>query len=205
MKVFGIGLNKTGTTSLGKALEHLGFNRHISCDWTLTEYWRDKNWPALFEVARQNNNFEDWPWPLLYRELFFEFPEARFILTQRQSAAIWYESLCKHALRSGPTEYRRLIYGHYMPQAHEQKHLDFYHQHNKGVIDFFQTHAPEKLLVVCWENGDGWAPLCRFLEKPVPELPFPFLNRAGEPVMQKKGTSGLVKRGWDWWWGRNRK
>lgn len=29
MKVFGIGLNKTGTTTLGKAIEILGFKNHI--------------------------------------------------------------------------------------------------------------------------------------------------------------------------------
>jgi hypothetical protein len=27
-----------------------------------------------------------------------------------------------------------------------------------------------------WEIGDGWGPLCEFLGKPVPEVPFPHAN-----------------------------
>ncbi|MFY0608665.1 MAG: hypothetical protein JXR10_18245 [Cyclobacteriaceae bacterium] len=33
MKIFGIGLNKTGTTSLGQALEILGYKKHLQTDW----------------------------------------------------------------------------------------------------------------------------------------------------------------------------
>jgi hypothetical protein len=37
---------------------------------------------------------------------------------------------------------------------------------------------PERLLV--FELGDGWEPLCRFLGKPVPEIPFPQTNTTEE-------------------------
>jgi len=32
------------------------------------------------------------------------------------------------------------------------------------------------LLVVCWENGDGWDKLCSFLNKRKPDEPFPHLR-----------------------------
>ncbi len=34
--------------------------------------------------------------------------------------------------------------------------------------------SPDRLLV--WSVGDGWEPLCRFLEVDVPDTPFPRLN-----------------------------
>lgn len=36
--------------------------------------------------------------------------------------------------------------------------------------------AKEKLLE--WGVEDGWEPLCKFLDKPVPDIPFPQTNNA---------------------------
>ena len=42
--------------------------------------------------------------------------------------------------------------------------IDCYEKHNQEVID----HVPaEKLLV--YRPGDGWEPLCEFLQQPIPE------------------------------------
>jgi len=178
MKVFGIGLNKTGTTSLGKALEILGFEKHQSCNLDLTKEWAANNLKAILSIAEKNNNFEDWPWPLVYKEIYKEFKDAKFILTKRSSADKWYESLCKHSLETGPTEFRKLIYGHYMPHDFKEEHVNFYNQHNKEVISFFNQNAPEKLLVISFEEGKNWEKLCSFLKKDVPEVEFPLLNKS---------------------------
>jgi hypothetical protein len=45
------------------------------------------------------------------------------------------------------------------------------------VIDYF-ADKPDKLLVICWENKDGWNKLCDFLNKSVPKVPFPHLNKS---------------------------
>jgi len=37
-----------------------------------------------------------------------------------------------------------------------------------------ETVPSDRLLV--WSVGDGWEPLCDFLELPVPDTPFPHLN-----------------------------
>ena len=37
---------------------------------------------------------------------------------------------------------------------------------------------PKQLLV--FEVKEGWAPLCKFLQLPVPDIPFPNINDAGE-------------------------
>lgn len=176
MKIFGVGLNKTGTTSLGRALEILGFKGHASADLGLTKMWKDGNLSQIFEVAEQNEIFEDWPWPLLYRELEAKFPEAKFILTIRKSPEIWYDSLCKHSLKTGPTDFRKLIYGSYMPQGLKNEHISFYNGHIREVTSYFQERRKNDFVKLCFEDGDGWDVLCPFLGIKKPNSTFPKLN-----------------------------
>lgn len=65
-KVFGIGLNKTGTTTLGTCLEGLGHD-HVSCRPDLLADWRAGRKDAVFAVTDAHQSFEDWPWPLWHR------------------------------------------------------------------------------------------------------------------------------------------
>lgn len=178
MRVFGIGLNKTGTSSLGKALEILGFRKHKGCDWELTRQWSENEISRILEVANENNNFEDWPWPLVYKEVFTKFPDSKFILTLRDSPDSWYKSLCKHALRTGPTEFRKRIYGYYMPHDFRDEHIQFYNEHKKQVISFFNEHAPENLLVISFSDGGNWNKLCKFLDVEIPKKRFPVVNKS---------------------------
>jgi len=54
--------------------------------------------------------------------------------------------------------------------------IDVFNRHNDRVR---QLVAPGQLLV--YEVREGWEPLCKFLEKPVPNgKPFPHLNDAAE-------------------------
>lgn len=178
MKVFGIGLNKTGTKSLGAALKILGYKDHISCNYSLTKAWHENKTHSIIAEAQKYNNFEDWPWPLIYQELYSSFEDAKFVLTKRATDEIWYNSLCKHSLRTGPTEFRKLIYGHYMPQDFKEDHISFYNKHNQEVIEFFEEKNPKKLLVISFEKCNSWEILCNFLNKEIPEVEFPFLNRS---------------------------
>ena len=178
MRVFGIGLNKTGTSTLSRALWHLGFDKVYGYDLDLTRLFFSGKKEQIIRIAREGNNFQDWPWPLLYKELYEYFPKAKFVLTRRVSSKVWFESLCKHALLTGPTEARKLIYDHYMPHEFQQAHLEFYEKHNEDVSCFFKNVAPQNFLVVCWEEGDAWEKLCHFLNKPTPRIGFPHLNKA---------------------------
>jgi len=174
MKIFGIGLNKTGTKTLGVCLQHLSY-RHVTYNLEYLRAFSQGDLNFLCETIKQYDSCEDWPWPLMFELLDEKFPEGKFILTQRQTPAIWFESLCKHAERTGPTEARRLVYGYEMPHHHRQHHIDFYNTHNRKVMDYFKNR-PEKLLAVCWENGEGWAELCQFINQPHPHIPFPHIK-----------------------------
>ncbi len=176
MKVVGIGLNKTGTKSLRGCLLHWGYN-HFTFDLDSFHQYQRGDYDALWQTMRTHDSFEDWPWPLLYREIDAEFPGTKFILTVRKNPKVWFASLCKMAVRLGPlTDYEQHIYGYAMPHGHKDEHIQFYEAHNQAVEAHFKDR-PEQLLKVCWENGDGWQELADFLGKPVPDQPFPHINK----------------------------
>ena len=176
MKIVGIGLNKTGTKTLGACMRYWGF-KHISCNTKAFDHWRAGDYRRLMNRIRRFDSFEDWPWPLIFREIDAEFPGSKFILTRRADADTWFNSLCEHAKRTGPTDFRKYIYGHAMPQAHRAEHINFYENHLRTVRDYFRGR-PDDLLEVCWEKGDGWAELSQFLGFEKPDLPFPHENKS---------------------------
>lgn len=189
-KIFCIGLNKTGTTSIGDALSRLGYNRSgwdPNHSGNLTMRWHEnKITPLLHKKLMSADAFEDLPWPLYYEFLDTICPNAKFILTVRESPEMWLESMRKHIarqLRTSSIEGDRgwvghfLIYGSYNPQADADKYLKVYNEHNAGIRARF-AGRPGKLLEMCFENRDGWEVLCDFLNVPVPDAPFPHSNAA---------------------------
>lgn len=179
-KVFGLGLNKTGTSSLKVALRRLGYE-HFRRQGRMAHAYFERDWDALFKVTDDFESFEDWPWPLMYRELFARYGDsARYILTTRKSPGVWVESLKKHAVatKSGGI-IRKNIYGYRYPHGVEAAHMAFYEAHNAAVRAFFAEHAPHLFLEVCWENGDGWPELCDFLLEPRRGKQFPHANKEG--------------------------
>jgi hypothetical protein len=174
MKIIGVGLNKTGTTTLGMCLKHWKL-RHTTWSNEAFDYWLAKDYSNLFRFMENFDCFEDWPWPLLYKEIDRRFPDAKFILTRRKSSEAWYRSLCKHAERTGPTRFRKHIYGSEMPHDTPAKHIAFYEKHNQSVREYF-AERPEKLLEVCWEEGHGWNELANFLGYDAPNMPMPHAN-----------------------------
>jgi len=169
-------LNKTGTKTLGQCMSVLGY-KNKSYDLELLRDYSQGDYLRMIEVSKMYDSFEDWPWPLLYREFENQYPEAKFILTTRIDVNTWFKSLCMHAERTGRTEARKIVYGYFMPQENPEHHIAFYNSYNQRVVEYFSA-KPGKLLTICWEKGDGWEKLCSFLDLPVPTIPFPHLNKA---------------------------
>lgn len=173
MKVFGIGLNKTGTTTLGDAFRLMGL-RHVSTRPPLLKDWVEGRRDRVWAVVDDHDSFEDWPWPFVYEEAFERYEDARFVLTLRESPEAWLKSLKKHSLRTPPFRHcRKLAYGYDYPFGNEAAHLDFYRRHTEAVTDFFASRAQDRLLTVSWEDGAGWDELCAFTGLPKPDVPFP--------------------------------
>lgn len=178
-KLFGIGLSKTGTSSLREALVLLGY-RVLGPSKRLLREVRSGDLRGVIACAQEYDAFEDFPYPLVFRELHRHYGRhARFVLTRRRTADVWYDSLCDHARTSRLFSSQRLTYGHYRPFGRKPQYVSFYERHNQAVRDYFSAHdAADLLLEVCWDEGDGWNELCGFLDIPAPEFLFPRANRS---------------------------
>ena len=181
-KVFGIGMPKTGTKTLGDCLRQLGF-KHRSFDMRLAAQARKNELTEVLAEAAKYESFEDWPWFLVFRELDQRFPTSRFILTLRRDTDAYIESLKKHHERQGIARkdfvtppWWNDVFGFPPDQWDYAKSVERYERHNQAVLEYFRDR-PADLLIVCWERGDGWDALCEFLDKPVPRRPFPHMNR----------------------------
>lgn len=110
-KVFVIGFNKTGTTTLKRTLFLWGFkigDQRVAC--MMMEDYRDKRLERIFKLVETADAFQDIPFskPGLFKELDKQFPNSKFILTVRDSEEQWYNSLLnfhsKKVGRKPPTE-----------------------------------------------------------------------------------------------------
>jgi hypothetical protein len=189
MKIFGIGLQKTGTTSLGMSLLHLGY-RHRTFTQAMVLCVSEGLLEPVFAFVDQFDSFDDLPWPLIYPRLDERYPGSKFILTTRRDSQTWLRSMKQHALVMGPKEHRKMAYGHVMPFGHEAEYVARYERHNREVREYFQDR-PGDLLEVCWETGSGWKELCAFLDKPIPDIPFPHENKASD--RRARRLRGTVK------------
>src|SRR5690606_5732251 len=136
-KVFGIGLNKTGTSSLRAALEHLGY-RVCGPRKHLLKAMRRGDFSGFDEVVEAYDAFEDVPWPLVFEYLYERYgSNTKFVLTTRSSPERWFKSIENHARTSGlMSQTWKLTYGTYRPFGRERDYIEFYQNHNARVREF---------------------------------------------------------------------
>lgn len=166
-KVFGIGFHKTATTSLGRALQALGY-RVQGYDLATSRKEARRKAAAHLET---NDVLEDFPWPLIYRWLDETYPGSKFILTVRPEDA-WIESVCRH-FGGGSIPMHEWIYGAGDPVGNEEQYLERYRQHNHEVKSYFGDRRGTDLLVLDITKGDHWDRLCPFLGLETPPVRFP--------------------------------
>lgn len=174
-KVFCIGMFKTGTTSLGRAFDVLGYrtmhgpwwpkDRMIVDDW----YEKAEEWSKYDDIIKQQttnfNAFEDYPWMFCYEKCNQWYPKAKFILTLRDYQKV-AESEVRWWRKNGVSEEK-------IPKV--EKFMDRYETHKNNVLTYFKDK--DNLLQLNITEGDGWEKLCNFLDKDIPSSPFPHLNR----------------------------
>jgi len=184
-KIFGIGFHKTGTSSLGVALELLGY-RVTGPNGVLDPNIREHALDLALDLVGRYDAFQDNPWPLLYRELDTRFPSSKYVFTVRPTAD-WIRSMKKHFGGTSSPKWRRAggvsspmhewIYGFPDPDVHEQVYIDRYERHNREVREYF-ARRPSDFLELHVIEGEGWEKLCPFLGKAIPQCSFPHANPA---------------------------
>lgn len=166
-KVFGIGFQKSGTTTLGAMLSALGYKvagyhsfRDLANRPNLT--WNVLEERAL-EVMASHDAAKDTPWPLLYPLLDRQFPGSKFIHVIREPDA-WIASAVRD-FADHPNALHQLIYGTPFPKGHEQVWLDCYNKHNTETAAYFagkkESYLQLRLDELSYES------ICPFLDKPM--------------------------------------
>ncbi len=168
-KVFGIGLSKTGTTSLNDALSLLGIpSIHL---------------PRSIEQVEEFDGATDIPIALAYKELDLKYPGSKFVLTIRESNS-WLNSQQFHKERVVKILDEQIsqwiqdldtqCYGQW--EYDPSVWLSTYKLHLQSVLEYFQGRESDLLILnIC--QGEGWKELCTFLGCSIPNSPFPHQNK----------------------------
>jgi hypothetical protein len=191
LQVIGAGFGRTGTTSLKKALEILGLGPCYHMQVTMTRLHHPYFWlrahaqePVDYRrFFRRYRSAIDWPACEFYRELMAAFPQARVVLTVRDPAR-WYDSVAETLRAIG-----RVFPWWFPPAIARMQDAIIWDGRFGGrfvdrdaAIAAFVAHIEEVQRVVpaarllVYDVAEGWEPLCRFLDRPVPAQAFPRLN-----------------------------
>lgn len=120
-KIFCIGHNKTGTSSLGFALHEFGYKmgHQPTAERLLPYYAKKKDWKHILEYCKTAQAFQDAPfsWPETWKALVKAYPNAKFILTYRDEEK-WYKSI---------TSFHKIIWGQgiRVPNATDLKNANY--------------------------------------------------------------------------------
>lgn len=203
LQIIGVGFGRTGTDSTRTALNQLGYpcyhmievlknrGQHLGF-WTRVAEsppGTQHDWNEVFADYRAT---VDNPAACVWRELLESYPDAKVLLTLHPGGAeAWYEStaetiyapqrrwqwkvlelLTRFGNRMARMT-RKLIWErfHRGTMENRKQAIERYHEHTAEV----QAAVPEDRLLV-FRASEGWEPLCRFLEVPVPDGSFPRVN-----------------------------
>jgi hypothetical protein len=205
LKVIGAGLPRTATMTQKVALEILGFDPcyHMANVWgdlNTVPRWHEaflgrRDWDDIFGEFQAA---VDWPASFYYSDLMEAYPDSKVLLSVRSAESwersmentIWgtfYGDMLVHDLSTawGRVDQKWADYITLMKSMWEKigllagefegtgtatmaRAMERYNEEVKATV------PADRLLV--WSPSDGWAPLCEFLEVPVPEVQLPHIN-----------------------------
>ena len=193
MKIFGIGANKTATTSLKSALIKFGFNPHS--DWGtgshLIKFLMNENYEPIISHSKKFSSFQDAPYSYMMDKdinvLRSEFPNAKFILTNRDPEQ-WYQSILSWNTEVVPLSnqvYKPYVRAFKMdPNRNMDKQsfldqkeimIDAFIERNENIKTLF-SNDKNFLEINIPELNNPWEPLCEFLNIEIPSEKFPAKN-----------------------------
>lgn len=200
-KVFGIGFQKTGTSSLDQAFRILGYSSDKgvfinapakrSSIFIAPPLTNAKVLERVMPMAKAKQAFSDNPWPMLYRELDALFPGSKFVLTIRDPQN-WITSLIRH-YGEAESDVLEWLYGCRTVPGNETRCLEAYQAHNAAVRTHFAAR-PGTLLEMDIERDPDWRILCDFLGKSVPPQAFPHANVAAIRERKRAGPWQRLKQ-----------
>lgn len=198
LSVIGAGYGRTGTASLKIALEQLGLGKCHHMHEVLQSPGQLDLWEAV--AASKSVDWEavfagfgcavDWPSATFWREIADFFPDAKVLLSVRPAERWWtsFADTIKQLLDDdgeAPTPEVGRVRAMARKVIIDGSLRGAYHSRDAAIARFEEHVAEvraaipaERLLV--FDVAEGWEPLCRFLDKPVPDTPFPRTNSTEE-------------------------
>lgn len=174
-KIWGIGLSKTGTSSLNSALNLLGIP--------------SIHFPRSIEQLKEFDGATGIPVALNYKQLDRLYPGSKFILTIRnpsnwlrssKAQQKWLDRVGGDNISDGIIEPISQFYG--QREYNPSLWLAAYNLHLKSVMEYFHQRESDFLILdIC--NSQGWSELCSFLDCATPTVPFPHENRRKKPQL----------------------
>ncbi len=203
IKIFCIGRNKTGTSSLELALKDLGYKmgNQAKAEILIKDYAKS-NWKPIIDFCKTADAFQDVPFssPYTWLILHEHYPESKFILTTRD-AEKWYQSITSfhtklfsknsnpptsEDLKNATYRYKgyiwdenRAVWNTPENELYNKKLLiDQYELHNKVVRNFFRNKS--NFLDIDISEADSYNKLCGFLNKKPLYSEFPHINKTSD-------------------------
>ena len=199
-KIFCIGANKTGTTSLQRAFLDLRYS--VGDQRTgelLLQHYLNNDFGPIIEFCRSAQVFQDVPFscPETFKYLNVAFPGSKFILSVRDSSEQWYNSIIRfHSKLFSPgriptaadLKNADYVYKGWMWQAFSAVHktadtdpynrealIADYERHNDSVVEYFKGR--DALLVINVSEAGSYKRLCNFIGADPVYDQFPWENR----------------------------
>jgi hypothetical protein len=184
-KIFCVGLNKTGTSSLHKAftildiksVHFMGAEKKNIKDVIQSNYLAGDN---ILKGLEHYDAFSDWDLGAttidIVKEFDKQYPNSKFILNIRDLES-WLNSREKHVKRNQKRKRKEPEADINWLTVDRDGWTTQFTNHYNEVNKHFKGREDE-LLVFDVTKGDGWEKLCPFLELPIPATPFPKQNVA---------------------------
>jgi hypothetical protein len=165
-KIFCIGYNKTGTTTVGKAFSMLGY-RNTSFNQKIwrKHYNKSSNYYKILRYATKFDSFDDLPWLKedMITILDGVFPNSKFIYLERDDDK-WQES------------YKRFVFKNSGVYPDLEKGLDSYRKHRKFILKYFEGRQDD-FLSISVSDENAFQKIADFLGKKAPQNKLPHYNK----------------------------
>lgn len=191
MKIFGVGMNKTGTKSLEMAVQILGFSTGDTSKKTSALMQRaiDEGLPILHHcpphVRRANAFFDCRPIEKNFEAVDRAYPDSKFILHTRDMEE-WLASREKHVVRNQAAAEAGAYDGPWV-EVDRKAWVEEWVRHHDSVRRYF-ANRPD-FLEIDVASGDGWDVLAPFLGCPIPDVPMPWRNAAAENSLARADSN----------------
>lgn len=203
-KVFCIGMNKTGTTSIEKTFIEFGYNvADEALAHQLVEPYLNRDFKSIKEFCTKFEAFQDAPFSWKYTYIYLDqvFPGSKFILSVRDSSEEWLQSLIRfhtklfgkngkvptsQDLKEARRPFNRNVFDNLSgimditndDPYNKTKMIHYYESHNSMVMDYFKFK--NNLLIINLNEEGAYQRFCQFLGKKPMRENFPWENSSIE-------------------------